>query len=115
MTIPLGNDKQRFHWSVSTGTGDWRDYPGALAQLANLPVAVLECTHGHSIEYQPSVTSVTVLTAEMCQGLGPIVHGTVAHNETSIRAVGLKRDFRGDHSTSRTSVHFAAYKHPGGI
>eukprot|EP00971_Amphidinium_carterae_P240977 4784152-Amphidinium_carterae.1 len=32
MTIPLGNDKERFHWSVSNhpdsnGTGDWRDYP----------------------------------------------------------------------------------------
>eukprot|EP00971_Amphidinium_carterae_P135972 2694393-Amphidinium_carterae.1 len=94
MTIPLGNDKQRFHWSVSHGAGDWRDYPGSFAQLANLTVAVLECTHGHSIQYEPSVTSVTVLTAEMCHNLGPIVHGTVAHNEASIKQHGLKRDAR---------------------
>eukprot|EP00971_Amphidinium_carterae_P065169 1291478-Amphidinium_carterae.1 len=39
MTIPLGNDKQRFHWSVSSGTVDWRDYPGGFNQLANLKVA----------------------------------------------------------------------------
>eukprot|EP00971_Amphidinium_carterae_P091190 1804878-Amphidinium_carterae.1 len=115
MTIPLGNDKQRFHWSVSNGTGDWRDFPGSFHQLARLKVAVLECTHGHSIHYEPSVTSVTVLTPEMCQSLGCIVHGTVAHNEASIKKHGLKRDARGDHSTSRTSVHFAAYKHAGGI
>eukprot|EP00971_Amphidinium_carterae_P271901 5395797-Amphidinium_carterae.1 len=51
----------------------------------------------------------------MCPSLGPIVHGTVAHNEESIKRQGLKRDVRGDHSTSRTAVHFAAYKHPGGI
>eukprot|EP00971_Amphidinium_carterae_P327861 6459433-Amphidinium_carterae.1 len=50
----------------------------------------------------------------MCQSLGPIVHGTVAHNEASIKKYGLIRDARGDHSTSRTSVHFAAYKSSGG-
>eukprot|EP00971_Amphidinium_carterae_P143154 2836283-Amphidinium_carterae.1 len=97
MTIPLGNDKSQAAFS-----------------LVGLKVAVLECTHGHSIQYEPSVTSVTVLSPEMCQSLGPIVHGTVAHNEVSIRQLGLKRDARGDHSTSRTSVHFAAYKHAGG-
>eukprot|EP00971_Amphidinium_carterae_P281797 5594027-Amphidinium_carterae.1 len=35
MTLPLGNDKQRFHWSVSNGTGDWRDYPGRTPELAH--------------------------------------------------------------------------------
>eukprot|EP00971_Amphidinium_carterae_P234715 4657746-Amphidinium_carterae.1 len=114
MTIPLGNDKQRFHWSVSEGTGDWRDYPGRTPELAHSKVAVLECTHGHSISYEPSVTFVTVLTPELCRSIGCIVHGTIGGNEASIRQHGLVRGARGDHN-ARTSVHFAAYRHAGGV
>eukprot|EP00971_Amphidinium_carterae_P002892 56701-Amphidinium_carterae.1 len=114
MTLPLGNDKQRFHWSVSEGTEDWSDYPGGSSELAYSRVAVLECTHGHSISYVPSVTSVTVLTEDLCKGIGCIVHGTTSDNEASIRAHGLVRTARGSQNV-RTSVHFAAYRHPAGI
>eukprot|EP00971_Amphidinium_carterae_P063467 1256225-Amphidinium_carterae.3 len=114
MTIPLGNDKQRFHWSVSDGTGDWRDFPGTCSELAHSRVAVLEATHGHSISYVPSVTSVTVLTQDLCSSIGCIVHGTTASNEASIKANGLVRAARGAQN-ARTSVHFAAYRHAGGI
>eukprot|EP00971_Amphidinium_carterae_P172636 3422063-Amphidinium_carterae.1 len=114
MTLPLGNDKQRFHWSVSDGTGDWRDCPGMTPELAHSKVAVLECTHGHSISYEPSVTSVIVLSPEMCKSIGCIVHGTIGANEASIRQHGLLKGARGEQH-ARTSVHFAAYKNAGGI
>eukprot|EP00971_Amphidinium_carterae_P310468 6169455-Amphidinium_carterae.4 len=101
MTLALGTDKQRFHWSVSEGTDDWAEYPGHHVGLNQGRIAVLECTHGHSTSYEPS-------------GCGLHCPWHTSSNEESIKRYGLVRTSRPGQN-ARTSVHFAAYKQQAGV
>eukprot|EP00971_Amphidinium_carterae_P259394 5147199-Amphidinium_carterae.2 len=112
--MPLPGDKNRFHWSVSHGAGDWQAYPGHHQGLSGERIAVVECTHGHSTSHTAAATSAIRLTPELCDTLGCEVHGTKPSYEASIKQNGLMRMARHGQD-ARTSIHFAAYRQQAGI